>query len=78
MTELPFLVVSDCAYWSRDAKTKWEECGGGGGVAGNNNGVREQRGNDAGPGWKPTVIIGGSRAVTDQPASKLDLKSWQM
>lgn len=32
MTELPFLVVSDCAYWSRDAKTKWEECGGGGGV----------------------------------------------
>lgn len=23
MTELPFLVVSDCAYWSRDAKTKW-------------------------------------------------------
>lgn len=34
MTELPFLVVSDCAYWSRDAKTKWEYCGGGGGVCG--------------------------------------------
>lgn len=34
MTELPFLVVSDCAYWSRDAKTKWEDCGGRGGVGG--------------------------------------------
>lgn len=38
MTELPFLVVSDCAYWSGDAKTKWEECGGGGGV-----GVKKQQ-----------------------------------
>lgn len=35
MTELPFLVVSDCAYWSTDAKTKWGRvcvCVGGWGV----------------------------------------------
>lgn len=44
----------------------------------NTKSVRERRGNDAGPSWKPTEIVGGGAAVTDQPASKLDLKSWQM
>lgn len=49
-----------------------------GGEKNNTNSVREQRGNDAGPGWKPTVIVGGGAAVTDHPASKLDQNSWQM
>lgn len=33
MTELPILVVSACAYWSRDAKAKWEKWEGVGGVS---------------------------------------------